>query len=60
LERIRFKRWVSSNAIEGGTPTYHLFVNSKGFISMEGASNGAEEWKCHVPENDGVDVEGYR
>jgi hypothetical protein len=41
LERIRFEGCVSSNAIEGGTPTYHLYFNSKGFISMEGASNGA-------------------
>ncbi len=48
MERIRFKGWVSSNAIERGTPKYHLYDNSKKLMSMEGASNGAKEWECHV------------
>jgi hypothetical protein len=42
LECITPEGWVSLNATERGKTTYHLYVNSKGFVSMEGASSGAK------------------
>jgi hypothetical protein len=59
LERIRFKGWVSSNAIEGGTATLHILSTPKGSyqwkVLVMGLKNGFKrmmEWVLSDIDNE--------